>query len=286
MKNNSFLLILIFIFTVACEEKSINPDDNNDEPKQIYNKFMMVFMHENPGIPQNDLHFFDDKNGISVGSRGSAFSTNNSGDSWTQLFALDEVELIRVYGIDKDYWFCSSRNLPENYVYKIENNQWTKLNLPPMPEEDYICSFNFLNKNIGYISTSRQNVNSFNDLIFKTEDGGQTWDTVGIFGSSVSHINMFDENNGLCTSGTSILKTVDGWVHWTNVTPDGLIGVYNYPSISRIVEIDNQHLIAVGGAGFGWDKGFVCTSSDGGLTWEYKLIEHTLKDLFLTSNQP
>ncbi len=286
MKKNHLLLLIVVLFTIACEK---TPKNSNDEPEndiaQIYNKFVRVFIKENPGITQNDVNFFDAKNGVSVGDKGSVFTTSNSGYTWTQSSAPDSINIWQIYGIEQDYWFCSTKHLTKNRLYKIENNQWTNLMLPPMPENDFIESFCFIDKNIGYISTFRQHINSYNDLIFKTEDGGMTWDTVGFFGNAVTKMHMFDENNGIGASGTAILTTSDGWVNWENVGPQGLYSVYNYPYITGFATIDRQHIIAVGRASISWDKGFICTSSNGGTTWEYSLIEHSLNDIAVTNDK-
>ena len=286
MKKNYLLLAILVLFTLACKKTSTNSnDDPENDIVQIYNKFIRVFIHENPGIPQNDVHFFDAKNGVSVGNRGSVFTTSNSGYSWTQSSAPNSVNIWRVYGIEKDYWFCSTIHLAENSLYKIENNQWTNLILPPMPENDYLKSFYFIDKSIGYISTARQHINSYNHLIFKTEDGGITWDTVGVFGNAINKIHMFDENSGIGTSGAAILKTYDGWVNWNSVGPQELYNVYPYTYITGFATIDSQHLIAVGRAAISRDKGFICTSSNGGSTWEYTLLEHSLCDITVTSDK-
>lgn len=284
MKKTICLLIILALFMFACEKEPTSPNTES-EHIEIYNKFIGIY-HGFNGIPQNDFHFFDGDNGVSVGNRGSAYITTNSGLSWTLSEAPEIVNLWKVFGIDKNFWFCSSIHLSQNIMYKVENGAWLKVDIPPMPENDYIESIHFLNKDIGYISTGRQKISNNNGLVFKTVNGGITWDTVGVFGNySVHNIHMIDENIGFVTTGAHILKTTDGWESWARVTPDGFHNVYQHPRISRVEIIDNQHLIAVGGAGFGDDKGFIITSSNGGATWEYSLINHTLRDIAITSNK-
>ncbi len=285
VKKYNFLFVFLTLILITCENNIIDPISNSKtESKQIFNKFLLLQFSEN-GAGKNYMYFFDSQNGIAVGNSGAVFSTSDSGSSWVKSSAPKEVNLWRAYGIDKNYWFCSTIHLTDNFIYKVEDNTWTQLSLPPMPENDYISSFDFINKDIGYVSTSRQHSSSYWSFIFKTTDGGSTWDTVGVLGNPLSHIHMIDSVNGIATSSTIIFRTADGWKNWKDVTPSGLYNVYNYPSVSNIVEIDNQHLIAVGGAGFGTDKGFVCISADGGLTWEYSLIEHTLRDVAVTSDK-
>ena len=287
MKKNGILLIIIVLFIAACENSEINPSDEI-EVEQIYNKFVQTSF---PNL-SSDINFVDFKNGFAAANGGDVYRTNNSGDTWAKFSAPDKVDFGKIYAIDTNYWFCATKNLAENYIYKIENGEWTKINLPPTLENDFVSNFSFTDKNNGYIATSRRTTNSALKLIFKTEDGGQSWDTVGISRSTTkgyypTKVFMADKNNGVAVHGIGFLLTNDGWETCKYITPENVekIRGFDYPSIYNVVIIDKQHLIAVGGASFSADKGFICTSSDGGASWKTGFIDHTLRDVDITSDK-
>jgi len=122
--------------------------------------------------------------------------------------------------------------------------------------------------------------------ISKTTDGGVTWQVMRtaprdpvnhhpLPADGLYQVSFYDTNNGWCVgrrystpSGAVVLKTADGGVNWSAVTPpSGLSG-----SVSAVVAVDAGHV---------WIGGYtgVYFSSNGGRSWTQQSSEPYVRKL-------
>lgn len=119
-------------------------------------------------------------------------------------------------------------------------------------------------KNIKYFSFPSEKVAyaaSDTSFIYKTTDGGNTWNQIIIeVGKRCSGLEFFDEENGMCLMGKTVYTTHNGGNTWNNIAEGNFIGISdngigliadrynriftsddNANSFSQIGEIKNLH---------------------------------------------
>lgn len=101
--------------------------------------------------------------------------------------------------------------------------------------------------------------------LYKTNNGGQTFNILGEFGEGgggVFDFHFFNENDGiLCQGGDDLFKTEDGGQTWSNIYP-------NYGSAQHMQFVTDQIGFINGGSGSeGFSYGEIHKSIDGGDTW-------------------
>ncbi len=145
--------------------------------------------------------------------------------------------------------------------------EWDWLN--PYPTGNDIISLAFLNEQTGYI------LSRTND-IFKTLDGGSTWNKIRLDSlSQIYDIYFITADVGyLCGKDGVIMKTINGGESWEKLSPPIKTNFY-----SLYFEDENV----------GWVAGYqyVLKTSDGGNTWDYVFIEGLTSyvDLFMLNDQ-
>jgi len=147
------------------------------------------------------------------------------------------------------------------------NAQWSPLNLTPTDRYQVVS---FPSELVGYMATK-------NDLfdaapLFKTTDGGATWDTILYpipmgYTTELELVQFLDAQNGYLigtTSDTSMvfpisesfmLKTTDGGSNWTDISPNSALS-------SPLISFVDANLGLVSGTEE------VHRTTDGGMTWD------------------
>ena len=105
--------------------------------------------------------------------------------------------------------------------------------------------------------------------VFKTVDGGLSWQGVGVLNSQINNNGdfiFFDENTGLTVGGSKISRTSDGGKNWNTV--------YEFSAensdVNRIVTTKNQNLFIYGDFekdSVGVYHGGILKSNDNGQSW-------------------
>lgn len=203
--------------------------------------------------PRKSPDFF---NGVQWNSNAT-YTFNQNGEFSVYIADWDEVHLVTSL-LDKDINAVKYSKsavavnnehafliLKQFYVPKItvvsfekDSSSETVLNLN-IDEDVYECSIYFINENIGYLFTFKE-VSEGHAVggsklsnLFKTEDGGKTWDSINVQNApSISlrnHFNfakMISENVGLISGGIGpadydfcerTLLTTDGGLNWVHV---------------------------------------------------------------------
>lgn len=130
----------------------------------------------------------------------------------------------------------------------------------PPPTDQKLHRVTFLNENEGIIVGGERFVQ---DLIFKTSDGGNTWERrlpSTEFGKIIFDVAFIDELQGWAAGFESkMLKTVDGGENWDLVQ----LGLWRPMHALDIV--NDSLIVAVGGVGY--DDGIIYRSADFGKNW-------------------
>jgi len=144
-----------------------------------------------------------------------------------------------------------------------------------LPTDLDLSDVYFINPDTGYVSAGGIFTTG---LIFGTEDGGNTWDTIAVYDRGV---NSFSYQNGIFTAslcGQRLYSSSD-FSTWSFNTAS--FGWWNWQKHIRLA--DNRVLL-VGGENFG--RGFIHSynPSQGGLVLK-DTFDHELTDIITTSNR-
>lgn len=137
---------------------------------------------------------------------------------------------------------------------------WTTLTSPPATTGRYDDVF-FLNENLGWV------VRGGNGAVYKTVNGGTTWNEQMVPGSSGQYfrnIEFLNENIGfLGTLNNSFYKTINGGSTWEKVS-----NISPYPQ--AICGLDTVGESTIYGCGAWFSPAYIIKSTDSGTTWVYK----------------
>jgi len=110
--------------------------------------------------------------------------------------------------------------IPAKLLYKNSNNQWSNniievLNDDGSRNVQGILNIHFSNENVGF-AIVRTAKNSFvQHHIIKSENGGESWNTIYTQESLIENFSFKNENEGWFISENYIYKTTDGGLNWT-----------------------------------------------------------------------
>lgn len=148
------------------------------------------------------------------------FSHTNTG-SWSS--GQGRVNIIHVDPSNSNIIYLGA---PAGGIWKSTNNGlgWTPLTdeLPQIGVSGIAIDYN--NSNVIYIATGDKDAgNSFSVGVYKSIDGGQTWNPTGTMGSSnpsrAGDILIHPTNNQIlwCATNSGIFRTTNAGASWTNV---------------------------------------------------------------------
>ncbi|MCK9425224.1 MAG: YCF48-related protein [Ignavibacteriaceae bacterium] len=221
--------------------------------------------------------FVDPNNGwLKAGPNASVFRTTNGGKLWVELnnkTALGTIEFI-----DTLHGWMVGRILPGNdyniMITKDGGKSWNRYSTPA------IGCLTFFDSLVGFAGGSNN--------IYKTIDGGITWDTMSIQ-SHVGKIGVYDiffldkkhgwtvGGGGALTDMGFILNTVDSGKTWQYI--DSMTNINQ-----AITFTDSLHGYAVGGNP-PYSDGIIQVTSNGGLSWmRYDLPCSWLNDVVFTDD--
>ncbi len=214
----------------------------------------------NPNPQGNSLFamdFPDNNTGYSVGAFGTIIKTSDAGNSWEQLTSNSQTTLLSVDFINTVEGYAGGFN---QLLKKTTDGGivWTDIQLPREGQFDSLFSImdiEFVSSNTGFVLGFFQ----LESKIWKTTDGGFTWNTQTTAGANyLNTLHFLDENNGYAAGGSlgsEIIKTTDGGSVWE------LVQFYDYPALSDIYFINQTTGIAAG------ENGCIIMSTNSGLNW-------------------
>lgn len=194
---------------------------------------------------------FNGSTGFIVGRSGLIFKSVNSGLDWVEIPTSISDNLIEVQVVNSNTVYTVSDRL----IYKSNNggNTWIGSEISffenGLTEIASITKLHFINETVGHIFTK-------NGYVFRTTDGGSSWQVVfRTFHtpSNIVSVNFFDDKIGyVARYAHSILWTQDGGVTWSETTVS--------PTVDAVFFLD-QNL------GFAADDGRLYKTEDGGQSW-------------------
>ncbi len=232
-----------------------------------------------PGFSATEInsavYFLDENNGYVVGKLGTNqeafFKTTDGGANWTTPETTFEEELTSVYFHDVNKGVVGGDDLLVAYTTD-GGNTWTNGVVNGATDKDSSASFDclaFADVNVGLASGSK--------MIFKTTDGGKTWNKIDVtLTSSVNGVYVVDAQTYYFVHKNEIYKTTDGGTTWTNIVEGNATIAQNLNSIC----LDEKGSIWVAGY-----YGSIYTNSD--LSTAVENISSVVpEDYELTQNYP
>ena len=175
-------------------------------------------------INATNLHklFFTDANtGYAIGQNGAFFKTLDGGATWQDKSLKISDYLASIYFTSKNVGYVTSRNKIHKTI--DGGNTWTTTDIIT---DEHNALIYFSSKNIGYYVSQNETVDiqgnpdSHENVVYKTIDGGGTWNLVSTHPSFNfnSAMQFTDDNTGYIVGFFKLLKTTDGGVTWTKET--------------------------------------------------------------------
>ena len=251
------------------------------------------FTWSNPqpaGFNNRKVIFTDPSTGYIINDNGDLVNTTNAGASWkikrnfprcNTMDVLDSVlvvaggDTIAYISTDKGETWSTSFIRPNSYVSKVEfiskdtifmTGQTTGLNNTQLFQSVNrgktweVLNTNIIVKSVDFVNSTLGFATSYGG-IFKTVDGGKSWQNVYAQTSGYSFITIAfrDQNTGFAYQQSgSLFKTTDGGATWSVSKPYSGSDIY-------FITFANATTNFVGGEG-----GQIYRSTDNGSTWEYK----------------
>ncbi|PKB15273.1 YCF48-related protein [Flavobacterium sp. 5] len=214
---------------------------------------------ENGFVGGNDIYgiYFEDNNtGYVTGVNGRIMKTTDGGISWTSnSMTYKNFNSIKLFS--SGIGIARSGN---NYYKTIDfGDNWSYLST--VNHFSYCNGFYFVNENVGY--SVGGGTNSPSGDVFKTIDGGITWNQLNIYvDEGINSIVFLDQDTGFISGGFNrrkLMKTTDGGSNWTQIL-DQRFGQMQF--------LNNQVGYAIN---TGYSNGIVYKTTDGGNTWNVSI---------------
>jgi photosystem II stability/assembly factor-like uncharacterized protein len=260
------------------------------------------------------IFFFDENEGFSVGTRGRIAHTTDAGENWKLYSKLDSnISQIEILSNSK----IIARSGSNFYKSENEGINWSYAGTPRYGA--YTTKFDFIDENTGFcIAGGTVGTSSNPETIYKTLDGGITWNKTANFGLDFDYgaysLEFINEKLGFISGGYNsrkTFKTIDGGEVWRLVIKESFNkiqfldekngyastvyrGVFKtsdggenwtqiLPNDLRVQSlhfIDENYGIIVG------DNGIGKKTTDGGITWsDLNLPYYDFMDVkFFTKN--
>jgi photosystem II stability/assembly factor-like uncharacterized protein len=146
----------------------------------------------------------DESVGYTCGNLG-IFKTTDGGNNW--FYQMETTNAIhQLYFVDNDFGFASN----SSHLYQTVNggDDWNELTIENIFR--YHKGF-FKDHQTGFVTVE---IDYNNSGIYKTTDGGASWELVFQSDKSIGSIQFVNDNVGFA-SGETFVKTMDGGTTWT-----------------------------------------------------------------------
>jgi photosystem II stability/assembly factor-like uncharacterized protein len=174
----------------------------------------------------NSIYFTNANTGYAVGSNNSGnsiiFKTINGGTDWEERIYENYNELKSIYFIDVNTGYAVGNN---GTILKTTDAGNTWLSPNPVSISNVLLCVYFTDANTGYISGGYMG-----GAIYKTTDGGISWNTQIMTDDPIPSIYFTDANTGYAVGISGlILKTTNGgstWIPQTSNTTASLNSIF------------------------------------------------------------
>ena len=281
----------------------------------------------------NAISFVDENIGYAVGSESTLIKTTDGGMTWVDISPAGDKEFDDVYFHNELYGFitkintvlrttdgCQTWDLEyissgfhpkhlhftndttgyigdswSSYYYKTVDGgeNWGQVNINPFIENFKLSAILFINENIGFISGEIYSVSNVDNIILRTNDGGNSWTQVySHYFNYVHHFYFYNSDTGFAVGprvmyDNMILRTTDGGLNWQECNMP-----YSYWYLNSINFSDEGTGLCVGNRGqtyssYDWGENWEKTSQSacepGNTITDAQIIEDSIV-FFVTSN--
>ncbi len=250
--KNTYVIDVVFSNqneNIVSNESYILQVNNVNEPAVIGACNKIVY---NMSYALTDAEFIDENTIFAVGDNGVILHSTDYGKSWEKinsgtLYNLDKIQFVN----DKTGYIMGNYN---NLVLKTIDGglHWFPLDIN-YNEYPYITNIFFINEDLGFITGEE-------GMIFKTTDGGKSWELKTLGYNNFKSIGFIDENTGfICGTSRSLYKTSDSGKTWTKVDLNDLQSGSVFKDIVFTSEQTGYILT---------QDGQILSTSDSGNSWE------------------
>ena len=217
-------------------------------------KESIAFLNENLGIVLNFCSGWGNSyavtTGVTTASGGLGFaeigysSINNTGDN---LGSFNDNSHMVFENIGNLFYLKIHDAILRKYVL-TNNGTFLSVGNYTSPNILNLELLSFVNDSIGYGTGNGENGD-----IYKTYDGGYSWDSITSLSLHVNNLSFISESIGYAFSDYNnwIYKTTDGGINWDQITQISL----------NKMEFINENI------GYGFFNNMIYRSIDGGISW-------------------
>lgn len=190
------------------------------------------------------------------GNGGKVYKTTDGGQTWLDRSPQSSIDWWCMSFVDENYGWVGGR---QGTVARTTNggSSWEINSVYSSAFTNVIESMYFYDNNIGYITGGIYSDFDRQTYIYKTTDGGQSWNQqILLFGGVLLEMSFIDQYIGYCV-GTNggVYKTLNGGITWN---PSFVNTGYWLRSVFFTGERDG---VALGQSGVAWK------TTNGGTTW-------------------
>ncbi len=219
------------------------------------------------------IQFIGNK-GYAVTRYSDFYCTENpEGENWFYRSSAPMWESVSMQFLDENVGFILKEN--RHIVKTTDGGETWRTVLEPVPfnARNKVGGLNFPNSQTGYAWMS---INDYGEYhIYKTTNGGESWFQIASMngpGYISGNMAFFDENIGIIAGPKRwMVRTTNGGLSWDTVT-----NFINFPS--QYLGKDFKDIFIVN-ENKGWvvGLGYICYTTDKGLTWNY--VNHGLNGI-------
>ncbi len=232
----------------------------------------------NPNDPMNMLVSFEAENS------GGCYITNDGGESWQLVNGLPGTRFSQVtFGPNGALyvWSDGPSSIAQEGLYKSTDGGVSWDNMGPnlgsfFETEVFGLAASATDENLILIGGSDFGVAGFESKVYRTEDGGDSWDSVFV-GPPYNSFNFIfiDPNSSDQTlyggysaqdEHAGFIKSIDGGVNWLDINT-GIPGSNKWGG-AIVSDPINSDIVYCGVGGWGNLNGTIYKSMNGGSTWE------------------
>ena len=200
--------------------------------------------------------------GYAGGFKGILLKTTDGGQKWSSNYltvGLTTLNIQSLFFLNENigYAACSYEMAAKT---TDGGANWTEIIPHTYSAKSANYGVHFISENLGFI------VGKINDIdaIYKTTDGGLTWNIKSnVAGNDLRDVTFKDENNGIIVGfGLKALYTSDGGENWNVSTFNNLPVGFGTPNFYSVKFISENEAVAVG-------VNFILKSSNSGVSWNY-----------------
>gem|GEM_PF-2039235 len=205
----------------------------------------------------NGVEFIDENTIYVIGRKGSLYKTTNQGSIWTKINLGTNANLrdISFPSANKGY-ICSEAG---RYLY-YDGIGWVAI---MVYSKDNFINVKFPNVNEGILTSSTGRV-------WRTENGGTTWDTIKKNLEAINGSHFLHGNLGYIVGPKGMAKrTINGGISWS----DTLI----YPKLFKTIDFYSTFFVGQNFGFIGGSNGTILRTSDGGTSWHKEDVQTSAK---------